>query len=174
MSSKPHVISLCHCKALRRFRASWHPTWCWKCGIRAQPEVMKGRHYNWSVRVIKLMKLWEGNSNQLSWTHWVLKKKIISLPCLKVYIMLFPKHNSNASAHQVILKSLKANCHYSFRRDAVRFQVLHFGWVIWIWQICFKILFVLHGLEPSISICNRDGPYYFAYDHLNYARYLPE
>ena len=52
------------------------------------------------------------------------KKKINSLPCLKVYIILFPKYDSNIFAHQVILKSLKANCHYSFSRDAVNFHLL--------------------------------------------------
>ena len=54
------------------------------------------------------------------------QKKINSLPCLKVSIMLFSKHNANTSAYQVILKSLKSHCHYSFRRDTVNFQLLHF------------------------------------------------
>ena len=58
-----------------------------------------------------------------------MKKKISPWPYLKVYIMPFPKHNSNISAHQVILKSLKTNCPYSFRRNVVNFQLLHFGWV---------------------------------------------
>ena len=91
------------------------------------PRVIKGRHYNRSVRVIKIMA--EALRRKLLSTFIdtdCRKKKINSLLCLKVYIMFFPKHNTNNSAHQVILKSLKANCCYS-KRNAVNLQLLHFG-----------------------------------------------
>ena len=132
-----HIFQ-CHWKALWRFRVERHFTWIWNCGTTVttwchekqtlQSKCQSYKDYDWSF---------EEETYLLSWTHRVQKKNINALPCLKVYIMLFPKHNSNTSAHQVILKSLNANCHYSFRRDAVNFLSLHFGWVIWIWQICF-------------------------------------
>ena len=65
--------------------------------------------------------------------------------------MFFP--NPNTSAYQVILKSLKVNSH-SFRKDTVNFQLLHFGRVTWIWQICFEILFALNEQEIGLFIFN--------------------
>ena len=91
------------------------------------------------------------------------EKKINSLPCLKVYIILFPKNNSNVCAHQVILKSLKANCHYSFGRDTVNIQLVFFYELSKYGR--FLKEFISRDpdrrLGPSSSICCRNGTLVF-------------
>ena len=62
--------------------------------------------------------------------------------------------------------------HYSFRRDAVSFQLLHKlpEYDRFILKFCSQYMDSRLGPSPSTEMV----PWYFAYDNLNYARYLPE
>ena len=94
--------------------------------------------------------------------HWLSKQpKKNLLACLKVYIMLFPKHNSNTTAHQVILMSLKANCHYLFMQSISNFCILdessNYG--RFVFKFCSH--YTDRRLSPSPSICGRNGTLLF-------------
>ena len=125
----PNGIFQCYYKERQRFRLADILLEAGTVAHGSQLGVTKRRHYNRSVRVIKIMAealRKKPLSTFMDTQSDVEKDKSITWS-KNVHYVFFPKHISNTSAHQVILKSLKAKWHYTFRRDAVNFQLLHFG-----------------------------------------------
>ena len=88
--------------------------------------------------------------------------------------MLFQKHNSNTSAHEVNFKSLKSVITnlgemQTISNFCILNELCEYG--RFVFKFCSR--YTVGDWAFHFQFASEMLPWYFAYDHLNYARYLP-
>ena len=130
---------------------------------------------NTTIEVSELQKLWqklwEENSYLLSWTHRVQKKKIN-----KVYIVLFSKTQFPHLCTSTDFKEFENKLSLFIQERCSQFPTFVF-WMSYLNMADYFLNSVrakrIGNWALHLQSAAEMLPWYFAYNHLNYVRYLP-